>query len=282
MSRPLVGGQALIEGVMMKGPKKIAWAARKPNGRIVTHSFRWKSIAMSGVFSLPFLRGIVFLFEMLVIGMKALTWSASQQDEEETLGKWELALTIVISLCLALLIFVGIPYIAAWFAVGPTPTSVHFNIFDGIVRLALFIGYIWAIGLTKDIRRLFQYHGAEHMAVHCHEAALPMTVKNVKKFSTIHPRCGTSLLVYVIGISIVAFSLIRTDVWYYNVLLRLLIVPLIGGVGYELLRLAARNEKNKLLWVLALPGKLTQRMTTRKPDGKQIEVAIASLKAAMR
>ena len=280
--KPFIGGQAIIEGVLMKGPKCIATAARRPNGKIVVETTRYSSVTRFFPLGLPLLRGIVFLFEMLVIGIKALTWSANQQmEKKETHSGGELVGTLFISFALAIGLFLGLPYIAAWLLVGHVPSTFMFNLIDGIVRALIFLAYIIVIGLAKDVKRLYQYHGAEHMAVNCFEAGLPLTVQNVRKFSTIHPRCGTSLLVYVIGLSIIVFSVVHTQVWYYNVLLRIIVVPLIGGIGYELLRLSARFRRNPVLWLLTLPGKWTQRITTRTPDASQVEVAIVALKKAL-
>jgi uncharacterized protein YqhQ len=216
---------------------------------------------------------------MLITGMKALEWSANQQmEKKEQLGKGSMAVTMIVSFGLALGLFLGLPYLVAWFIVGNAPHSVMFNVVDGIVRLIVFLLYIYLIGLWKDVHRLYQYHGAEHASVHCYEAGLPLTVANVRKFSTVHVRCGTSLLVYVVGISIVVFSLIRVPQWYWNLPLRIVVLPLIGGIGYEILRLSARFPRSLLFLLLAYPGRLVQRITTQKPTPKMIEVAIAALK----
>ena len=266
----------------MKGPKGIATAARTPKGTIIVKRWKYQTVTRFFPLGLPFLRGVVFLFEMMIMGTKALTWSANQQvEKEETMSSLELGGTMVFSFALATVLFLLVPYGVAWLAIGHEPTTFGFNVVDGIVRLVIFLAYIVLIGLAKDVYRLYQYHGAEHMTVNCFEAGLPLTVQNVKKCSTIHPRCGTSLLVYVIGLSIIIFSLIRAEVWYMNVLIRIIVVPLLGGIGYELLRLSAKYQDNPLLWLLTIPGKLTQRITTRRPDGRQIEVAIRSLKAAL-
>ena len=278
--RPFVGGQAIIEGVMMKGPQRIALASRRPDGSIATKVIKYQTATKRFPLGFPFIRGIVFLVEMLIVGIKALLWSANEQTEEkEELGAGELGLTLLISLVLAVGLFVAVPYVAAWLTVG-TPTSLMFNLVDGVVRLVIFLAYIYLIGLSSDVRRLYQYHGAEHAAVNCFEAGKELSVTNARKFSSIHVRCGTSLLIYVIAISIVLFSLIRTPVWYYNIPIRLLLVPLIGGIGYELLRLSARHH-SIVLSILTLPGRWTQQITTRRPDAKQLEVAIAALKRAL-
>jgi uncharacterized protein YqhQ len=282
MKTQYVGGQAIIEGVMMKGPGGIAAAVRKPNGSIAVKKMVNKSITRFFPFGLPFIRGMIFLFEMLIVGIDALAWSANQQvSKKEAISGGELALTMLVSLAIAIGLFLALPYAAAWLALGHNPGSVLFNLLEGVVRLVLFLLYIFLIGLAPDVKRLYQYHGAEHAAVNCHEHGKQLTVENAMRFSTVHIRCGTSLLIYVLAISIVVFSLLNTGVWYYNVLLRLLVVPLIGGIGYELLRLSARFKDNPVFWLLTLPGRLTQRITTQRPDAEQVEVAIVALKKAL-
>ena len=277
--KPYVGGQAILEGVMMKGGNRIAMACRRPDGRIVVKEQAYKTRASRFPLKLPFIRGIVFLIEMLITGMKALEWSANQQmGKKDQLGKSSMVITIIISFALAIGLFLGLPYLVAWLIIGNAPHSVAFNVVDGIARLVVFLAYIYLIGLWKDVHRLYQYHGAEHATVHCFEAGLPLTVANVKTFSTVHVRCGTSLLVYVVGISIVVFSLIKVPQWYYNIPLRLVVLPLIGGISYEILKLSARFPKSLFFLLLSLPGRWVQRITTQKPTPKMIEVAIASIK----
>ena len=274
---PYVGGQALIEGVMMKTPTEVSMAARTRKG-IITKKEHHESITAKNKFlGLPVIRGFVFLIEMLVIGFKALTWSAEQQNPEEgKLGPWELAGTIVFAVVLTVGIFVVAPYyLAKIFIKQP---DVWFNLLDGVFRLVLFLLYILVIGLMPDVRRTFQYHGAEHKAVFCYEAKLPLTVKNVQKFKTMHPRCGTSLLIFVIALSIVLFSFIRFPQWYFNIPLRIVIVPVIAGISYEILKLSARFKKNPLFWLIMQPGLWVQKITTKEPTNKQVEVAIAALK----
>jgi uncharacterized protein YqhQ len=274
-----VGGQAIIEGVMMKTPDWVGAAARTPSGKIVTVRKRYGSFTQkSWVLRLPFVRGIIFLVEMMVLGIKMLNWSADQQAEkkEEKLSSWETALAMIMSLALAVVLFVVAPYyLARIFTAGST---IVFNLIDGLFRIVIFVLYLWGIGLFKDVKRLYQYHGAEHMTVHCKEHGLALTPENVKKFSPVHSRCGTSLLMFVIVVSILLFSIIHDPRWYVNVPLRILLIPVIAGVSYELLKLSARFPRNIILRILMQPGLWAQRITTRKPDKKQIEVAIAALK----
>jgi uncharacterized protein YqhQ len=277
-----IGGQAIIEGVMMKGPKYVGTAARTPKGKIVKNKFKHESITYKNAFfRLPVLRGIIFLFEMMILGLKTLAWSADQQGEEhdEKLSKWEIVGTMTFSFGLAILLFVVAPYYITRFFT--TSHDLAFNLIDGFFRLAIFLGYLIGISFLKDVKRLFQYHGAEHKAVHCFESGKKLTVKNVQSFSTIHPRCGTSLIVFVIGISIVIFSLIQVQEWYWNVLLRIIVIPLVGGLAYEMLKFGAKFQNNWLIKILILPGLWVQKITTSEPEDDQVEVAIASLKQVL-
>jgi uncharacterized protein YqhQ len=274
-----VGGQALIEGVMMKTPNWVAAAARKPNGSITRIRHRHRSLTEKSFFlRLPFVRGVIFLGEMMVLGVKMLNWSANQQAEtkEEELNGWQLGFTLLVSLALTIALFVLVPYGVARFFTETR--GALFNIIDGAMRVLIFIGYVWAIGLMKDIRRMYEYHGAEHMAVHCFEAKKALTPQNVRGYNPVHPRCGTSLLMFVIIISILLFSLIHDARWWVNVPMRIILIPVIAGVSYELLKLSARFPRNILLNALMQPGLWVQKITTRKPKKDQIEVAIAALK----
>lgn len=273
-----VGGQALIEGVMMKTPNWVGAAARTPEGRIVKTRKRHISLTQkSWILRLPIIRGIIFLGEMMAIGIKMLNWSADQQaEEEEKLGFWQTGLTILLSLSLAIAIFVIAPYYLARFFTETR--GIAFNLIDGAFRVVIFLAYIWLIGLFKDVRRMYQYHGAEHMTVHCMEHGCALTPENVRKYPTAHSRCGTSLLMFVIIVSIILFSLIHSTKWYVNVPVRILLIPVIAGVSYELLKLSARWPDNIILKALMQPGLWAQKITTKKPDKKQIEVAIAALK----
>ena len=274
-----LGGQALIEGVMMKTATEVSAAARKPSGKIITTKRKHVSLTQKyKILNLPFIRGILMLAEMLVIGIKMLNWSADQQavKKDEHLGPWETGITLIVSLALTIVLFVLAPYWASAYFVETRGTT--FNLIDGLFRIGIFIGYVWFIGLFKDVKRMYEYHGAEHMSVHCHEAGKKLIVKNVRRYSPVHPRCGTSLLMFVIVISILLFSLIKDPRWYVNVPVRIVLIPVVAGISYELLKLSARFQKNIILKIVMLPGLLVQKITTRKPDNKQIEVAIAALK----
>lgn len=274
-TKPL-GGQALIEGVMIMGPGKYAMAARTPEDKIVVEGHRRKPLAKKyGILGAPFMRGVIHLGEMMVIGVKALTWSANQQGEEEELGPKELFITFTMAILLTIGLFVLLPYYLAKFFFAPD--TLMFGLVDGVARLLVFFAYLIGIGFMSDVKRMFEYHGAEHMSVHCYESGKELTVDNVRNFPPEHPRCGTSLLVFVVAVSIVLFSLVRSPHWYINVPARVVLIPVVAGVSYELLKLSA---KFKWLSWLSAPGIWAQKLTTRKPDAKQIEVAIAAVEKA--
>jgi len=274
-TKPL-GGQALIEGVLIMGPDTYAMAARKEDGKIVTETHDRTPLAKKyKILALPFLRGVIHLGEMMVVGIKALTWSANQQGEEEELGPKELFITFTLAILLTIGLFVILPYYAAkWFY---EPDALMFGLIDGIIRLLVFFLYLWGIGFMKDVQRMFQYHGAEHMSVHCYEHDKELTVENVRKFPPEHPRCGTSLLVFVVAVSIVVFSLVRTPIWWINVPARIVLIPVVAGISYELLKFSA---KYKWLKWMSYPGIWTQKITTKQPSDDQIEVAIAAMEKA--
>lgn len=294
-----IGGQALIEGVMVLSPKKYAMSVRKPNNSIKTRVVRLKKKS-PGWHKWPVMRGCINLVKMMTIGMKAMMWSANESTDkkEEKLSKKELTLTVLFSIFLAIAIFKGVPYTVTSLAgVQEEQTPIIFNIIDGLLRIALFIGYIVAISFMSDVRRLFMYHGAEHMAIHCYEKKLKLTVQNVKKFSPIHPRCGTAFILIVLIVAILVFSVIPPLViliypgfyelngwlrWPLGFLIRLLFLPIVAGIAYEILKASDKKPNNFLLRLFSLPGLWMQRITTSKPTNDQIEVAIASVKAAVK
>lgn len=276
-----VGGQAVIEGVMMKSKKKIVTSVRKKK-KIVSKTRKFKPIIeRKRIYRLPFLRGFISLVEMMVVGMQELTWSADQQtdDKEGKLSLWQLILTFVFAIAAVIGMFIVAPYYLSKIFISEV--NFLFNLIDGGFRVLIFILYLFVIGLMKDMKRVFQYHGAEHKAVNCYEAKKKLTVANVKKFSVIHPRCGTSLLVFVIIISILLFSLIKDPRWFVNIPLRIVLIPVIIGVSFEIVKLSSKFKRNFVLKALITPGLWTQKLTTREPDKKQIEVAIKSLKKAL-
>ncbi|MCX6708041.1 MAG: DUF1385 domain-containing protein [Candidatus Woesearchaeota archaeon] len=270
-----LGGQAIVEGVMIKGTDNISMAVRV-NKKIITKKEPFVSATEKHkILAIPLIRGVIHLFEMMIVGIKALTWSANQQGEDEQLTPIEWIVTFGIAIILTIGLFVLLPYYASRFVFSPE--TIKFGILDGVIRLSVFFLYLAGIGIMKDVKRMFQYHGAEHMTVHCYESGKKLTITNAKKFPKEHPRCGTSLLVFVVAVSIVLFSIVRTPHWYYNVPARILLIPVVAGISYELLKFSARI---KCLKWLTYPGIWTQKLTTRKPTDKQIEVAIAAVNKA--
>ena len=278
----MVGGQAVIEGVMMRGPGLVATAVRDPSGKIVV---RTKPVSSIGdrypVLKKPLLRGVVSLVESLVLGIRSLSYSAQMAGEEdEQLSDKELAGTIIFALCMAVVLFVAIPTGAAKFFHTITEDPVFLNLMEGALRLGIFLAYIWGISRMKDIRRVFQYHGAEHKTIHAYEAGLPLTVENVQKFSTLHPRCGTAFLLIVMLVSIVVFAFLGWPDLWLRILSRVVLLPVVAGISYEIIRFSGRS-KNSFVHMATLPGLWLQKITTNQPDDDMVEVAIESLKAVL-
>ena len=277
-----VGGQAVIEGVMMRDAAKTATAVRLPNGEIAVEMHPVTSIRdRYPVLNLPLIRGSVIMVESLVIGMRALSFSAQAAGEEdEQMTKKEIALTILFALVLASILFIVIPTGAAHLAVAYTNDPIVFNLIEGGIRLAVFLLYIWGISWMGGIRRVFQYHGAEHKTIHCYEAGEALTVENVQKFPRLHPRCGTNFLLIVMVIAIVFHVFFGWPDLWLRILSRLAVLPVVAGVSYEIIRFAGRSE-NRIVRILITPGLWLQYLTTRPPDDEMVEVAIESLKAVL-
>lgn len=281
--KPNVGGQAVIEGVMMRGKTHVAVAVRRPDGEISVDVRPVNSISdRYPILKKPFLRGVVSLVESLVMGMKALAYSAQVSgDEDEKLDSKEMALTIAVSAGLAILLFIVIPTWSMRFLTGITQDHMALNLAEGVLRMAIFLAYIAAISSMNDIQRVFQYHGAEHKTIYTYEAGLPLKVENVRPFSTLHPRCGTNFLMIVMLISMFIFTFLGWPSLWERIASRIILMPVIAGVSYELIRYAGAHTDNPLVRIAITPGLLLQKLTTRQPDDSQIEVAIASLKAVV-
>lgn len=281
--KPNVGGQAVIEGVMMRGKTHVAVAVRQPDGEISVDVRPVNSISdRYPILKKPFLRGVVSLVESLVMGMKALAYSAQVSgDEDEKLDSKEMALTIAVSAGLAILLFIVIPTWSMRFLTGITQDHMALNLAEGVLRMAIFLAYIAAISSMNDIQRVFQYHGAEHKTIYTYEAGLPLKVENVRLFSTLHPRCGTNFLMIVMLISMFIFTFLGWPSLLERIASRIILMPVIAGVSYELIRYAGAHTDNPLVRIAITPGLLLQKLTTRQPDDSQIEVAIASLKAVV-
>ena len=285
MPRYNYGGQALIEGVLMRGRDAIAVALRHPDGRILFATERLDS-GFHGTRSskLPFLRGLVVLYETLVVGTRWLVRSASVQAEEDgvELGKGSIALMLLITLFAGIGIFFLLPLFIASVTTANVENGVVQHLVEGLVRVAIFLGYLTLIGQSSDIKRVFQYHGAEHMTIHALEAGDPLIPSAIRKYPTAHPRCGTEFLVVVIALSIIAFSLVGRQEPLVMIGSRILLIPVIAAVGYEILRFGARHRGNPIIRAIMLPGILVQMITTRQPTDDMIEVAIVSMEEALR
>lgn len=285
MTRPAYGGQAVIEGVLIRGQRTLALACRQPDGAIYRYRETLRSpLQRSRVARLPFARGVVVLWESLLHGTRMLLRSADVQTEGAggmPGGTAGAAGIVAVSLGLALLLFVGLPYAASQALRGAVASATTLNILEGLLRVALLLGYVWAISFLPDIRRVFAYHGAEHMTIHAYEHDDPLDVAHVEPYPTAHPRCGTAFLLLVVIVAVVLFAFVpRTNV-VVDLVARLVLVVPVAAIAYELLRLGAAHERNALVRALVSPGLLLQSITTRRPDSSMIEVAIASLEEAV-
>ena len=290
-----IGGQAVLEGVMMKNKEKYAVAVRKPDGEIEVEVETYQGLAHGSKFKeLPFIRGIFNFLDSLILGTRALNYSASFYEEEEgketkfdkamdkmSGGNGEKLLSgivTVISIMLAVGIFIVLPFFISSLFESFIRNRSLMAIIEGVIRIALFLLYVWGISAMKDIRRLYQYHGAEHKCINCIEKGRPLTVHNVMRSSRLHKRCGTSFIFFVMLVSIVLFFFIQVDNVAEKVILRILLMPVVAGISYEIIRLAGRTD-NVFIKILSAPGMWIQRMTTREPDESMAEVAIASVEA---
>lgn len=275
-----IGGQAVIEGVMMRGPKDIATAVREPSGNITVKVDPLKSITDKyPILKKPLLRGVVALAEALIYGLKALSFSAQAAGEEgEELTDKEMAMTMAFSLGLAIVLFVIIPTFAAKYIHSAITDPKLLNIFEGVLRLLIFLGYVAAISRLKDIQRVFEYHGAEHKVINAYEAGVPLDPEHVRPYSRFHPRCGTNFLLIVMIVSIITFAFLGWPDLWMRILSRVLLMPLVAGIAYEIIRFAGRSESQWVACAIA-PGLWLQKLTTREPDDSQIEVAIRALEA---
>ena len=283
MARFNYGGQALIEGVLMRGRNAIAVAFRHPDGHIVwaseplnTGPHGWR---LAGA---PFVRGLVVLYETLVVGTKWLIRSANVQvGDDEELGKGTVALMLGFTLLVGLGIFFLLPLVVATFTTANVEEDLAQHLVEGLVRVALFLGYLALISRAPDIARVFQYHGAEHMTIHALESGNPLTTANVRRYPTAHPRCGTEFLVVLIALSIIAFSLVGKREPLVMVGSRIVLIPVLAAVGYEVLRWGAKHRANPIVKAVMWPGILVQMITTKQPTDDQIEVAIVSMQEAL-
>ncbi len=276
------GGQALIEGVMMRGKHTQAMCARLEDGRIVSEVEEFTLLSQRNKFlSLPLVRGVCSMVDSLISGIQAIVWSTNvslaEDEEEEELSPMEIAVTLIISLGLGVLLFFLLPVVIAHFLQPLIPGNFLQNIFEGIVRVGVFLLYLVLITRMKEIRRVFQYHGAEHKTIHCYEAGEELTPENAMKHTRLHPRCGTSFLFIVMVISIFVFALVGVENFAWRLLSRVILLPVIAGVSYEVLRFCGKHMDKAWVRAIAWPGMQLQRLTTAEPDRSMLEVAIHSL-----
>jgi uncharacterized protein YqhQ len=294
MEKINIGGQAVLEGVMMRAPRAMAIAVRRPSGEIVIKREQTPPLSERfPIVKLPLVRGAVALVTSLIIGIKALNFSANEalveeeqeggEAKQEELSSWALAGTMVVAFGFGIALFFVLPlYLTKLLVPVIGDNNIIFNLVDGLIRVVVFLLYIWSIAKMKDIERVFQYHGAEHKTIYAFEEGVELTLENVKRFSRLHPRCGTSFLLIVMLVSIAVFSLIpKAWPFIWKALSRVVLLPLIAGISYEFLKWSAKNDQHPLVKLVIAPGLALQRLTTREPDDDQLEVAICSVKEAL-
>jgi uncharacterized protein YqhQ len=283
-----IGGQAVLEGVMMRGPRNWAVAVRKPDGEIA-HIARSVDprMARSWVWRLPIVRGVVALGESLTIGFRALSVSASyaaaeegEGDEEPAeIGRWALFFSFAVAIGFAVMLFKVSPALLT--DLLPISSGIWFVIVEGVIRVTIFVLYLTILSFIPSLRRVFQYHAAEHKAINAYEAGDELTPENAQRHSLIHPRCGTAFLLWVMVIGIFVFALFGRPAWYWLIVTRIAFLPLIAGIAYELIRFAGKHADNRILMTLLSPGLWLQRLTTREPTLDQLEVSIRALKEVL-
>lgn len=299
MSYKAVGGQAVIEGVMMQGDKKKAVAVRTPDGEIKVKTERINSwVKNKHIDKIPFLRGMFILFETMIDGMKSLNYSSdiymeeTGEEEEDAIDRFIkkmfgdkandvlIMVSMVIAVILSVGLFVMLPTFAGGFFAKFINNDVVLNLIEGVIRILILFAYIYAIYKNKDIERVYQYHGAEHKSIHCYESGKELTVENAREFKRLHPRCGTNFLFIVMATSIILFAFFGWPNPLMRILMRIVCIPVVAGIAYEIIRILGKYD-NALTRMIAYPGMMLQYLTTKEPDDEQLEVAIASLKAVL-
>ena len=280
------GGQAVIEGVMMRGRTNYAIAVRKQDGRIDLFRDSVKPIAKKyPILGLPFVRGTVALFDSLILGIKSITYSANVYDDNEEKMTYKDTIMMYASVGVAFILAILLFFVLPTFVTNYTKVFIRspfgLNIFEGILRVVIFLAYLISISFMKDIKRVFEYHGAEHKVIHCLEHGEELTVENARKYTTLHPRCGTNFLFVVMIVSILVFSVFQWPVLYVRILSRIFLLPVVAGLSYEFIKYAG-NTDSKIIKYISLPGLYLQKLTTRQPDDSQIEVALCSLKCVLK
>lgn len=284
-----IGGQAVIEGVMMRTPAAFAVAVRTPKGEITVKTEQLKELAARPkILRFPVIRGVVTLFQALSLGIQALNFSANQSLEEEDtqIGTLSLTLTIAFAFLLGIGLFVYVPLFITNLLKEVIPyiakSTLLFNLLDGVIRITIFLMYIFSISLIKELRRVFEYHGAEHKTIYAYEHGVELTPEHADQYSTLHPRCGTNFLLIVMIMSILVFSILRAEIpFYIKFLSRIVLVPLIAGVSYEIIRFAAKRQNKSWVRWITRPGLYLQKITTKPPSNEQLEVAIRALQEVL-
>lgn len=290
-----IGGQAVLEGIMMKNKDDYAVAVRKPDGNVVVDKKEYRSVVGKHkmLLKIPFVRGVFSFVDSLVLGMKTLSFSASffeeeeeevkaltrkEEEKKERAEKWMMGGTIVVSLVLAVAIFMVLPYLLSFLLERLGVPKSLFAVCEGIIKIAIFLGYMVLISQIKDIKRVFMYHGAEHKCINCIEQGFSLNVENVKNSSRLHKRCGTSFLLFVMLVSIILHFFVQFDSAVVNLVVRLILIPVIAGISYEIIRLAG-NSDHGLVCAVSKPGLMLQKLTTKEPEDDMIEVAIQAVEA---
>ena len=296
MSKQFVGGQAVIEGVMMQSKHKRAIAVRKSNGEIEIKKNKIKSwVSDKNIDKIPFVRGSFILIETMLEGVKSLNFASEfflEEEEEDAIDKFFkkvfkdkandmiMGFTMILALLLSVGIFIVIPTAIGGLFSKIISNKIILNLLEGIIRIAILFGYMFIISRNKDIQRVFQYHGAEHMSIYCYENDLELTVENARKFTRLHPRCGTNFLFIVMSTSIILFSFFGWPNPLVRIVMRIICIPIVAGISYEIIRFLGKYN-NKFTKIVAYPGMMLQNLTTQNPDDQQLEVAIAALKAVI-
>lgn len=280
-----VGGQAIIEGVMMRSPWKISIAVRKPNGTIVTNIKEKPILSKTNkFFALPIIRGVVNMVDSLVIGLKALSLSATlaMDEKEEKLSAFDLSIAMLLAFGLFVGLFIALPTFLTSRIDHFIHSTILYNIIEGLIRVTIFLLYLYIISRMKDIKRIFEYHGAEHKTIFAFENGQDLTLENIRKYTTHHPRCGTNWLMIVMIISIFIFSFLGRPGIGMRIISRVVLIPIVAGLAYEAIRLLSKYQDRGLASLLALPGLLLQRITTQEPDDSQLEVSVTALKGCLK
>ncbi|HHV80675.1 MAG: DUF1385 domain-containing protein [Dictyoglomi bacterium] len=277
-----IGGQAVIEGIMMRGPNSFSVAVRTQNNEVKVHKSSTKSTLNSKINKIPILRGFISLIDSLVLGIKALNISAEEYGGEEVkLSNLDIFIAMVMGIGLGILLFIVFPAFIARIIQNSISSALVVNILEGLVRIGVFLVYIYSFSFIRDIRRVFEYHGAEHKVIFTYEKGEPLTVENAEKNSRLHPRCGTNFLLIVMVVSILVFSLLGKQTLLWRIISRIILIPVVAGISYELIRLASKYSNSKIAKIITAPGLALQYLTTREPSQDQIEVAIEAVKSIL-